>query len=458
LGPLGSLLLHDQKPPATVRLLPKEMQAVNVREHFIQHLEGLDGEVCFLAAAVVHSCTKNRSSLPPDFLESAKIVPKAPEVPQKTDRMDGLLKMFFNPFGACQARPFPAHEMSAIQQVETLLILLNSMEQHVVVDSKTLHGLCRILLDLLSEPAVLQNSICRSRTTHALQSAFQNAAHQLGYLVATTKAEDYLLDIFAEEWDLQKAANAGELCSGLHCILPRDCKNSLLDSAGFSEKDLRPTVCSFLAFRMLLSDLEERSSEHVEAGAAPQVSAAQHEMLRQKASEEISPLEVQAEVAAQFREEECIELGNMERIMCSMKMPDGKSMRYFLLDDFWLVLAQPDLAAPGCVVVKMRWPLWQVHSCIDCSNPSILQLATRSSCLGQDRGSLNPRRVARGSESVMVELEFDDMKRCEMVDSHCQSRRNEVRGEMREKTLDFILGCVGIQSQVVVPNSGMAMI
>merc|ERR1719440_2411430 len=94
-------------------------------------------------------------------------------------------------------------------------------------------------------------------------------------------------------------------------------------------------------------------------------------------SDRASPFENQAQHVTEFHEGECIELGGVERIMCSMRMAGSKSMRYLLIHDYWLVLAKPDLAAPGCGIVTLLWPLWQVETLVDGSDPCTLQLTLR---------------------------------------------------------------------------------
>jgi hypothetical protein len=67
-----------------------------------------------------------------------------------------------------------------------------------------------------------------------------------------------------------------------------------------------------------------------------------------------------------------IDLQNKERIVCSVVTAEGKTTRYFILDDHLLMLCAPDDAQPGWGVVKTTTPLRQLESHVDRSDPRTL--------------------------------------------------------------------------------------
>merc|ERR1719174_2603820 len=86
------------------------------------------------------------------------------------------------------------------------------------------------------------------------------------------------------------------------------------------------------------------------------------------------PIQVDEEAECAFSENMHIEVGTMERIVCSLATPQGKQTRYLLLHDYWLLLVQPDLTMMGWAVVRTLWPLRSVQSLIDRSDPRTLRI------------------------------------------------------------------------------------
>merc|ERR1719424_1335139 len=118
-----------------------------------------------------------------------------------------------------------------------------------------------------------------------------------------------------------------------------------------------------------------------------------------------SPLAMEeSESPDAFREGTSFEIGSVERVMCSVAAPDGKSTRYLVMNDFWLLLAQPDLSSPGWAVVKTMWPLWQVQSFVDRCDPRTLQVGLRARLGGPHPGGAQlvvpPKGSAGGEEKT----------------------------------------------------------
>jgi len=130
-----------------------------------------------------------------------------------------------------------------------------------------------------------------------------------------------------------------------------------------------------------------------------------------------------------------------------------------LLNDNVLLLAQPDLSSPGWVVITTLWPLWQVQSFVDRSDPRVLQLGLRAARGGARPGDVSsatagnstfaafaPARPGGGGDespsvTFNIELIFEDTKRCHEADVHISKRRQEVRAQLKRGVIGFVEGC-----------------
>lgn len=270
--------------------------------------------------------------------------------------------------------------------------------------------------------------------------------------VGAVVEDDSVLDLLLEEWELHKAplGSVSDMCSNPRLLLPtvsptgvpgvtamRDRRNSPSNEA---ERQGQKVVRSFLLLRRLLVDLATcmpqipRERNHCN-GLQPWANMAFYEQL---------PVQVDEEVACGLSDNMNIEVGPMERIVCSLSTAQGKQTRYFLLHDYWLLLVQPDLTMMGWAVVKTLWPIRSVQSLIDRSDPRTLRIgihALRGS-VGSGEAAVSRSSEIGGGERpgnyLTLTLNFEDVKRCHSADRHLQNRRQEVRGHLMQKAMVFI--------------------
>lgn len=161
-------------------------------------------------------------------------------------------------------------------------------------------------------------------------------------------------------------------------------------------------------------------------------------------------LKMAEEVRDGYIEGRSFELGRQDRIVCGVVTPEGRHTRYLMLHPFLLLLVQPDLQTPGLAVVRTLCPVRQVDPKIDRSDPRTLRLEIRMSkdaqCPGEamtyDPSRTDGARTSpedhKGSSFFMLTLSFEDVKRCLCADQHLRRRRQEVRGEIKNRVEAFI--------------------
>jgi hypothetical protein len=364
LEPLAAALFSSCSPPAIS--LPNGMDHLPgrfnpYRTRLVQQFENADDRSLLLASAVVHGCICKRDALPRGFLEAAKILPPSPVNlnPGSNDQMGWLLKLLFHPLGACR----PSNSKDSVvdgngdgcesqlqgEQAELLVLLLQSMSRQEDWQLDTLRTLSSILLAWFAETAVQHSIQCQALATEALHVATRQAARRAVEVLEQGRPDDQVLDILLEEWELQlePPLDVHRSCGDPSCLLP-----SSPSQSGDVDGSARKAVRSFLMLRRLLLDLVEQATA-LQNGQSWQG--------KRRADNEKSPLAVEeTDGPDALREGVSFEIGNVERVMCTISAPEGKSTRYLITHDFWLLLAQPDLSTPGWAVVKTTWPLWQV--------------------------------------------------------------------------------------------------
>ncbi|CAE7157835.1 unnamed protein product [Symbiodinium necroappetens] len=113
-------------------------------------------------------------------------------------------------------------------------------------------------------------------------------------------------------------------------------------------------------------------------------------------------------------------------------MATKKVQRQLLLDPTWLILAEPDVGSDSSSTVTTVWPIWQVQSLIDRSDPRTLQIGMNAHKPGMRPGeaiAYNPPVCTY----FTLTLNFDDVKKCNEAAVHLQTRRRVVRGQMLQK-------------------------
>ncbi|CAE7205074.1 CLEC16A [Symbiodinium sp. KB8] len=139
----------------------------------------------------------------------------------------------------------------------------------------------------------------------------------------------------------------------------------------------------------------------------------------------------------------------LNSISCSMATK--KVQRQLLLDPTWLILAEPDVGSDSSSTVTTVWPIWQVQSLIDRSDPRTLQIGMNAHKPGMRPGeaiAYNPPVCTY----FTLTLNFDDVKKCNEAAVHLQTRRRVVRGQMLQKAASFFDQCqAGLSSELTTP-------
>jgi len=94
------------------------------------------------------------------------------------------------------------------------------------------------------------------------------------------------------------------------------------------------------------------------------------------------------------------------------------------------------------------WPVWQVQSLIDRSDPRTLQIGMNAHRPGMKPGeavAYNPPV----STYFTLTLSFADLKKCNEAAVHLQTRRRAVRGQMLQKAASFVSACLAGQVSTV---------
>merc|ERR1712039_245850 len=167
--------------------------------------------------------------------------------------------------------------------------------------------------------------------------------------------------------------------------------------------------------------------------------------------QEERPLHVPEEALDGYQEGKAFELGRQDRIVCGVVTPEGRHTRYLLLNNWLLLLVQPDLVNPGWAVVRTLAPVRQVDCKVDSGDQRTLRLGIRlargapcpSEASPYDPGNADaqfrlPVEEHRGSSFFMLTLSFEDTKRSHCANDHLQKRRREVRAQLRERVEAFI--------------------
>mmetsp|Transcript_19432 Transcript_19432/g.45231 ORF Transcript_19432/g.45231 Transcript_19432/m.45231 type:complete len:755 (-) Transcript_19432:59-2323(-) len=144
----------------------------------------------------------------------------------------------------------------------------------------------------------------------------------------------------------------------------------------------------------------------------------------------------EAACAEDFHEGTSVDVNKHRKIVCGVSATNNKVTRYFLCNDYLMLLAQPSLQAVGKASITTRWPLRQVDAdapgCHDHSSRTLhLALNTVSSSL-LERGATT--RTAGPSTSIT--LNFEDAQSCAAAKEHILRRRQVLSQEVRAHVLD----------------------
>lgn len=492
-GLLYALAIADEASP--VAGLPHGDQVPNpVRDSFLRFLRGSDNANFLLAAAVVHACVQNRRALTAAFFQSARIFAPPSEDEALMAGQHCLQRHSSNSYpgpgdpgtsspdmwrvahetgspasstpqihrSSSSRGPGASAVVDADQQIEVTLLLMQALQRHAVWNLDTLQGLHRIVLDLILHTSVCHHARTQTLVARALQSALRTAAQRLRCFIQdgiAKNSDDSVLDVLMEEWVVHTAVpvNITELCSNPRRFL-LSASPSRPSVAGRGRGSARPSFsgldgaktmqkavrCYFL-IRRLLKDFSTFGPQVPRAPPPDHFSHLSSPWIAP--SKEVPLLVIDDEEAQAFKEGMSFEIGRTERIVCGIAAPNGKHTRYLVLHDFFFVLVQPDLASPGWCVVRTLWPLQQVQSLIDRSDPRTLQVGMHSYQPGNSPGeavcgSAQQPLGDHGEEKVgayyTLTLNFEDFRRCHAADVHLQRRRTEVRASLMRKAVNFV--------------------
>lgn len=430
LEPLASALLQPLLDPALAFSLPGADESVlstdgrvpNIfREHFLKCLRSNDDVVFLFAVASVHSCLRNKHMFSEDFMISARIIPASPaQSPSSTlssfaARMTGGLGKVDN------------------EAWDVLLLLLHGLQRHTHWHMHTFQVFCGLALEIFTDPLVGRHPQCQAAILQALHAALRASAqgvrHYLSHHIPETAArsEDSWLDVFDEEWQSQ----AGEQCRiAEECRDPRwllwSCEPCRMENV------FRQCLRSFLLLRRLLEDVVQRIPQDAGSTGGQNQSS-------------VSPLTIEeASVDADIVEGSSVTNSMSDRIVCHITRAGAKLIRYLVLRDFKILLVAPDLSNPGYAFVKTAWPIWQVSSFIDRSDPRTLRLGLHAATPnGLAPGEVDScqRNTEDGGRTGMyftITLGFEDVERCHWADKHLQLRRQEVRSRLAQQALQYV--------------------
>eukprot|EP00927_Polykrikos_kofoidii_P016368 TRINITY_DN17390_c0_g1_i1.p1 TRINITY_DN17390_c0_g1~~TRINITY_DN17390_c0_g1_i1.p1 ORF type:complete len:900 (-),score=144.43 TRINITY_DN17390_c0_g1_i1:423-3122(-) len=454
-----------------------------LREQFLKYLKSDEDALFLFSASVLHSCVKNRRALPLSFLEAARILP-----PRESRRPGEVGPEVAVSSIADMSRA--AHVATAVaveqqqrrkaspgggyvggestsacledQQIELLMPLLHALGRHAELQLDTFQVLCRIFLDVFLDSALFHHSRIQAAASKALNTAVRSAALRLRDLLQENNGDDSVLDVILDEWELHKAppVNVSDVCTNPRRLLQSisTCRKSVasLSSREENRKRMQKAVRCFFVLRRTFLDFVkhsrtgwggEQTSDTTDQGSTFDLPPWAGQ------ATEASPFQLEEETAENFSEGMSFEIGRMDRIVCGVAAPNGKHTRYLLLHDFWLILARPDLSAPGWVVVKTLWPLWQTQAITDRSDPRTLRIGMVAHRSGPCPGEAVPASSQtacssppepgeeQASDLFTLALNFEDVRRCHAADIHLQRRRQDLRARQLRKAVAFVERC-----------------
>jgi len=360
-----------------------------------------------------------------------------------------------------QSDPGRSHEKHPF---EVLLHVIRALERQTSFRVVVIQSLALLAIELASVPAVHGRASWVVAPINAVRHAVRSAArHVRTYLHGTLS--DSFLDMFAEEWELHCAHTVGirEACNSIRCLLPvSDCTGAapewLFPTSHSERQHAAKAIRGLLIIRRLASDLLRCLGQQTCFQISPPTSVGMLGKPKKRQEEESaanndSPFIIAGETEDGYQEGRGFELRRADRVVCQVIAPDGRHTRYLMLHSFVLLLVQPDLASPGCGVVKTLAAVRQVEPQIDRNDQRTLRLGIRlargSQCPGEaspydpataDLNFRLPPEEHRGSSFFMLTLSFEDHKRCQCANDHLRARRAQVRAELRSRVEAFVDG------------------
>jgi len=425
--PMAQALLWSTVPAALAYVLPGQVSSSftsegdfvknPLRDSFMATLSLPEDRTFLMAAAVLHGCIMKRTVFSDEFLVKAKLLPTQARKGSTRSASKGELS---------QSLP------------EALALLFQAIPDRTSWPLQSYMALVRMLLEV-SHASHIPAGVHAVALKSSIASMRAAAAHVQEVLREAQAADDggaWLVDIFCEEWEQHKVGllHLPEFFTDARRLVPQGRgsggRRSSLQRYGlvFAQHAVRSLFLCRRLVRGLQCPRQEVPSQPGEP-SPPWV----------RFSDEPSPL--QLDEASRPIEGSQMDLNGCSSIGCSFaasKPTAQRNQRQLVLDPGWLVVAE--MANAKEAVVTTVWPIWQVQSLIDRSDPRTLQIGMNAHKPGMKPGeaiAYNPPI----STYFTLTLNFNDVKSCNEAAVHLQTRRLAIRSQMLKEVAGFVDKC-----------------
>ena len=425
--PMAQALLWSTVPAALAYVLPGQVSSSftsegdfvknPLRDSFMATLSLPEDRTFLMAAAVLHGCIMKRTVFSDEFLVKATLLPTQARKSSTRSASKGELS---------QSLP------------EALALLFQAIRDRTSWPLQSYMALVRMLLEV-SHASHIPAGVHAVALKSSIASMRAAAAHVQEVLREAQAADDggaWLVDIFCEEWEQHKVGllHLPEFFTDARRLVPQGRgsggRRSSLQRYGlvFAQHAVRSLFLCRRLVRGLQCPRQEVPSQPGEP-SPPWV----------RFSDEPSPL--QLDEASRPIEGSQMDLNGCSSIGCSFaasKPTAQRNQRQLVLDPGWLVVAE--VANGKEAVVTTVWPIWQVQSLIDRSDPRTLQIGMNAHKPGMKPGeaiAYNPPI----STYFTLTLNFNDVKSCNEAAVHLQTRRLAIRSQMLKEVAGFVDKC-----------------
>eukprot|EP00400_MALV-I_sp_L67-5_P000820 gene820-866_t len=387
------------------------------RDRILQNLKSENDVLVLLSSGVCISVLKHSERFP-TILELTGILPPAQ-----------VQKSFFEHlmpiFNISQDKVFGEENIQKYP-LEMLIDFVIALRRHQVLRLITFQCLIRCILDVYEDKRVFQHTKWTAVIVSCVSQACKQVSRHCVFQLHGSLG-NLILDLFFEAWELHKRplVDVETTCKNPKSLIARSADDQgawAMLGQHKTEWNVSKALHCFLLLRRLRNELTRQAPQN---------------LLTE--STEVFPLDVEGEHEHEgiLQEGQVFELGDRDRIACSVVTAEGRTTRYLVLDDFLLLLVAPDSSNPGFAVVKTASPLRLLESHVDRSDPRTLLLVITSQTPPGDV-------VTRRSEATTVigifelSLYFDDAKRSHIAHLHIEKRRHIIRKGLMEKLESFI--------------------
>lgn len=395
--------------------------------------EAAEDRTFLLAVSVVHCCAVKRKVFSHEFLATAQLLPKQHEPKGSQSRSK-----------ASSGTP---------ELPKPLSLLFQAIPGRLNWQPKPYMALVRMLLEVVHAEAMppFAHAAAHKVASTAMQAAASQVRKVLQEAQCAEDAGAWLVDVFCEEWEQHKAGlpHLPEFFADPRRLAPPEGAVGVGRRSSMQRPSIvvaaQHAVRSLLMCRRLVRSLPGAVPKAEEQPGGPQ-------WLRY--SDEPLPIQLPMEASGRLREGGVVDVHNYTCISCSMATK--KVQRQLLLDPTWLILAEPDVGSDSSSTVTTVWPIWQVQSLIDRSDPRTLQIGMNAHKPGMRPGeaiAYNPPVCTY----FTLTLNFDDVKKCNEAAVHLQTRRRVVRGQMLQKAASFFDQCQAGQTNSADHDAPVAL-